>query len=334
MAKKNSASAVPVPVPAMVSAQKKKRETKPRANSLKELPPCFIPSNDCVMCAKGKQAKGHPGNQFLVFLIKAKLEEYRACNSKVDRSGIVSQILKKVADRGGLFVRQLTQDGQWFDVGPRNAREKVGQMFRDSLSDIFSSSTKAKAVVRRTKCFSKDADTDAKEKQDTTSASSSTRTSKTSHEAPPGAMDDSNLQDFPFPVTMPPEQEHSSYSISSKYVHDVGFEMEDFSSWMPVDLHLSMFNVDPLPLTNSTIDADFHDIISSSTSSSASDSTGTGSGSASAREELDTSTQSLEHVLDEVSKGDFDSTHTSGFSLKSAFLKDKQYRYSLNLETD
>ena len=109
----------------------------------------FIPGSCDVICSKGKEAKQHPANQWLRRLIKENLEEYSRCPSKLERSFIVSRIMKTIRDASpdGGFVRNL--NGVWYEVGDRNAREKIGQAFRDLLHTKYRSSTKAKASIRR-----------------------------------------------------------------------------------------------------------------------------------------------------------------------------------------
>lgn len=101
-----------------------------------------------MVCAKGKEAKQHSANQLLQSLVKQHLTEYSSCPSRLERSFIVSRVIKIVrnGDEGG-FVRKM--NGAWFEVGDRNAREKIGQAFRDGLSHMFKSSAKAKASIRR-----------------------------------------------------------------------------------------------------------------------------------------------------------------------------------------
>ena len=119
-----------------------------RTEDMVALPSWFIPGDRHVMCAKGKQAKQHAANQLLQSLVEQHLKEYSECSSKLDRSFIVSSILKIIRNGGeGGFVRKM--NGTWFDVGDRNAREKIGQAFRDRLSHMFKSSAKAKASIRR-----------------------------------------------------------------------------------------------------------------------------------------------------------------------------------------
>ena len=145
-----------------------------RGKQMIEMPPSFVPGVNHVICAKGKEAKEHPANRKLKVLVNASLDRYSACPSKLERSFIVSKILATIrqgedADlnnidnvptdtvpsseataesflKGG-FLRQV--QGKWYEVGDRNAREKIGQAFRDSLHTQFRSSTKAKASIRK-----------------------------------------------------------------------------------------------------------------------------------------------------------------------------------------
>jgi hypothetical protein len=119
-----------------------------RVQEMVALPSWFVPGSRDVVCAKGKEAKQHCANQLLQSLVKQHMAEYSACASRLERSFIVSQIIKIVRNGGeGGFVRKI--NGAWFEVGDRNAREKIGQAFRDGLSHMFRSSAKAKASIRR-----------------------------------------------------------------------------------------------------------------------------------------------------------------------------------------
>lgn len=88
-----------------------------RADDMRELSSQFAPSETDVLCAKGKQAKEHPGNRYLTTLIQSHLKEYSAATTKLDKSFVVSKIIKQVRGAGGLFVRNVK--GQWYDIGNR-----------------------------------------------------------------------------------------------------------------------------------------------------------------------------------------------------------------------
>jgi hypothetical protein len=116
----------------------------------------FIPGPYDVICAKGKAAKSHSGNQFFRQLIQHALPVYREATSKFEKSMIVSEVVDEVRSRassekkniggeqGGGFVKRNTSDGLYYEVGDHFAREKVGQSLRDGLSAIYKSSARAK----------------------------------------------------------------------------------------------------------------------------------------------------------------------------------------------
>jgi hypothetical protein len=106
----------------------------------------YQPTPSDVICQKGKEAKEHPGNKLLQSLVCENLQKYSECTSKLDRSFIVSIIIKTMQqDHGSRFIRKKDNNGCWYDIGPKNVREKIGQNFRDSLHTQFKSSAKAKA---------------------------------------------------------------------------------------------------------------------------------------------------------------------------------------------
>merc|ERR1711865_1331459 len=69
-------------------------------------------------------------------------------STKFEKSMIVSEIVDEIRSRsnntsdGGGFIRR--RSGIFYEAGDHFAREKVGQSLRDSLSDKYRSSTRAK----------------------------------------------------------------------------------------------------------------------------------------------------------------------------------------------
>jgi hypothetical protein len=113
------------------------------------LPRNYSPGPYDVICARGQEAKNHPGNLFYRSLVNRATEKYGKTPTKFDRTLIVSSIVDEVRYHsfGGGFVKQYL-DGQWYEVGDHIAREKVGQNLRDGLSKQYKSSTKAKKRKR------------------------------------------------------------------------------------------------------------------------------------------------------------------------------------------
>lgn len=159
-----------------------------RTKEMIPLPSSFSPGPGDVICSKGKLAKSHSANLTLRKLIRSSLPEYSECPSKLERSFIVSRIMKTIRDASpdGGFVRNV--DGVWYEVGDRNAREKIGQHFRDLLHTKYRSSTKAKASIRKQR---------ASNPKDKDSSSSISSDSQTSSEASASAVAQFCPSDFP-----------------------------------------------------------------------------------------------------------------------------------------
>lgn len=104
--------------------------------------PVVVASEHDVICARGLAAKNHAGNKRLRQLVQINLRAYSLTNSRQDKSKIVTDILEYIKGKGGDFVKLV--DGKYQSVGDHLAREKIGQMFRDNLSDQYKSSTRAK----------------------------------------------------------------------------------------------------------------------------------------------------------------------------------------------
>ena len=91
------------------------------------LPSTFVPGDRDVICARGKAAKDHSGNVWFRDLIGQYIQEYSECETKLDKSFLVSKIIKivrKESPQGG-FIKRV--GGVYYDVGDRLSREKIGQ---------------------------------------------------------------------------------------------------------------------------------------------------------------------------------------------------------------
>ncbi|CAB9521543.1 Nitrilase family, member 2 [Seminavis robusta] len=200
----------------------------------------FVPGPGHVICAKGKQAKQHPANRMLKNLVQSKLKEYSECPSKLERSFIVSAILKTIRQNGG-FVRNI--NGKWFDIGDRNSKEKIGQLFRDNLSHMFKSSTKAKASIRRQKRNS-------------------------SGDSASGSSNDSDKNESP------PQRAKSTYTFPiSEVTIDTSAPQPDAAKSNGKQYTMEVSDLEPIPLADATV-AQFgsmeYDTSSSAVSSNAS----------------------------------------------------------------
>ena len=76
-------------------------------------------------------------------------QDYLDAPGKLEKSRIVTKIMRTIRQMSpvGSFVSY--ENGRYFEVSQRTAREKVGAFFRDSLHQVYRSSSKAKLARKR-----------------------------------------------------------------------------------------------------------------------------------------------------------------------------------------
>lgn len=112
----------------------------------------FAPGDKDVIVGRGKVCYQHTGNQRLASIVQTALPVYSAAKStKKSKSELIKEVVAKVRESspGGGFVKFDTDQGMWYEVGDRIAKEKVSQTFRDALNDRYKSSTTSKTLKRR-----------------------------------------------------------------------------------------------------------------------------------------------------------------------------------------
>jgi hypothetical protein len=112
----------------------------------------FSPGPFDVICGRGKEVWNHSGNVFFRKLVEKGSVRYGDVKTKVERTKVVSDILETIRTKGSGFVKEVRSDRttkQWIGVSDVLAREKVGQLLRNSLSHRKRSSTTAKSCRRR-----------------------------------------------------------------------------------------------------------------------------------------------------------------------------------------
>jgi hypothetical protein len=99
------------------------------ANELMQLPCTFQPGPQDVICGRGKFTSEHEGNLVFREILEASVQEYAAATSKLDKSLIVSAIIRKYEERNpnGSFVRY--SNNCWNKLGESMTREKCGHWY-------------------------------------------------------------------------------------------------------------------------------------------------------------------------------------------------------------
>jgi len=125
----------------------------PCSKSNKQLPEDFTPSPHSVIIGRAKECKQAVGNKRLRILCSSFLSKYSTAINRSVKSQVVSEIVSMVRDACpiGAFIKKVGQgdDCIWVEVNESTAREKVGYVFRDLLSDQYRSSSKSKAAKRQ-----------------------------------------------------------------------------------------------------------------------------------------------------------------------------------------
>ena len=104
----------------------------------------IVPSPLDVVCCKGNLAFQHEGNQRLQAIVRSYVDQYEAAETKGEKSMVVSLVMSAIREERGRFVRKDPVSGVWKVTTTRFAREKIGQMFRNSLHSQYKSSTASK----------------------------------------------------------------------------------------------------------------------------------------------------------------------------------------------
>ncbi len=114
------------------------------------LPLWFANSKTTVVIGKGHLPRKTPGNHLLRQLVRDRLQAYKESNRR-GRAVIVSDIYKTIQSRNpdGRYFGNFSRAGKWEEAKEHSARDKIAATFRDSLSDLYKSSTKSKVAKRR-----------------------------------------------------------------------------------------------------------------------------------------------------------------------------------------
>jgi hypothetical protein len=109
----------------------------------------FCPSPYTVIIGKGKGPKQNLGNKRLRVLASNFLTQYSEAGEKrTKKTRVVNEVIDIIRSAGGCFVKQ-EKNGHLLQVTESAAREKIGYVFRDLLSDKYRSSSKSKAARRQ-----------------------------------------------------------------------------------------------------------------------------------------------------------------------------------------
>jgi hypothetical protein len=92
-----------------------------------------LPSPRDVLFGRGKTNQEHAGNVLMRKIISEYIPAYRVA-TKREKGKIPSDVVKRIRDAGGRFLKRDTDHGWWFQVSDEAAREKISMSFRTTSS--------------------------------------------------------------------------------------------------------------------------------------------------------------------------------------------------------
>lgn len=95
----------------------------------------YKPSNIDILCGRGKKTSRHPGNVRFREVVLGNLHDYMALPSRLGKTWKIIEIVGVLRASGCKFLRIDTKSKQWYDIGDKGAREKVGHALRDAQTD-------------------------------------------------------------------------------------------------------------------------------------------------------------------------------------------------------
>jgi hypothetical protein len=91
----------------------------------------YAPTDEDILCGRGKARGKHPGNKKFSAAIRANLQTYGEAPKRVDKSNVVVSIIRSLRDNGGRFIKQDKRTKQYYELTDGQARMKTGHAIRD-----------------------------------------------------------------------------------------------------------------------------------------------------------------------------------------------------------
>jgi hypothetical protein len=117
---------------------------------LRLLPESFHPSEQDVICGRGRKIFMHIGNERFRKLVAGRLQDYSSTSTKLEKSYILYHIVAHVRSESpnAGFVKKSPENSRWYEIGDFLSREKTSQAFRDALHNKYKSSNESKKQRR------------------------------------------------------------------------------------------------------------------------------------------------------------------------------------------
>jgi hypothetical protein len=93
----------------------------------------YTPTDEDILCGRGKACGKHPGNKKFSAAVKANLQLYGEASKRLEKSNVVASILGSLRENGARFIKQDKRTKQYHELSDRQAHVKTGHAIRDLL---------------------------------------------------------------------------------------------------------------------------------------------------------------------------------------------------------
>jgi hypothetical protein len=93
----------------------------------------YTPTDEDILCGRGKACGKHPGNKKFSAAIRANLQKYGEAPKRVDKSNVVVLVVRSLRENGGRFIKQDKRTKQYHELSDGQAHGKTGHAIRDLL---------------------------------------------------------------------------------------------------------------------------------------------------------------------------------------------------------
>jgi len=93
----------------------------------------YQPTEQDILCRRGKAFKKHPGNIAFSSMIESHLQQYVALPTRIERGMLVAELRSKLFESGARFFKQDKTTNSWQLMDEESSHEKIRQTIRDSL---------------------------------------------------------------------------------------------------------------------------------------------------------------------------------------------------------
>lgn len=92
-----------------------------------------LPTENDIICGRGRAFVNHPGNVKFSQLIKSNVQRYIDETTAVQRGRLVTLLHNEILDSGARFMKTDRKTNIWYELDKSKSKEKIGHALRDMI---------------------------------------------------------------------------------------------------------------------------------------------------------------------------------------------------------